>query len=333
MEDGNTVPVNVNTSGEDDVGGNAVDAAERATKGSDFSFNVSTARGYTAEVTVNGESVKSDTGAYTTRIAENADTVQISVTFVADESVSFDPGVFNQRNYKYLFEGGSEDTYGAEGGTNGTPRFTSNTLDIQEESVGADGAGFTFEFTTNGDWQCDSFQINGTYIQIPQTRTEGASAQTVLYSDGTGECVATFALTSIRGENATYRLTITGAKEDLTITAANLNGGGWSEVIPTATEGVWFKSSASQGGRLEDGGLNEPYATAGGGTPKFQFGLDEGYKNLAVDIIGYTGDDEVAYQQSVDLPRAGQSESIRVEYRYWKPGWFGAVAGRLEPQL
>lgn len=323
MANGNTVPVSVETSGATDVEGNTVDAAERATKGSDFSFNVSTARGYTAKVTVNGESIKSDTNAYTTRIAGNADAVRISVEFVADESVIFDPGVFNQRNYKYLYEGGSADAYGVEGGTNGSPRFTSSTLNVQEENVGSDGADFTFEFTTRGNWQCDSFQINGAYIQIPQTRTVGASAETVLYSDDTGQCVATFALTGIAGENATYRLTITGAKENLTITAANLNGGGWSEVIPTATEGIWFKSSASKNGHFEDGGLNEPYATAGGGTPKFQFGLDEGYKNLAVDIIGYTGDDEVAYEQRVDLPRAGETSSVSVRYQYWQGGIFG----------
>lgn len=323
MANGNTVPVNVETSGATDVEGNTVNAAGRATKGSDFSFNVSTARGYTAEVTVNGEPVKSDTGAYTTRIAENADAVQISVEFVADESVIFDPGVFNQQNYKYLYEGGSADAYGVEGGTNGSPRFRSSTLSVQEKNVGSDGANFTFEFTTSGNWQCDSFQINGAYIQIPQTRTVGASAETVLYSDDTGQCVATFALTGITGENATYRLTITGAKENLTITAANLNGGGWSEVIPTATEGIWFKSSASKNGHFEDGGLNEPYATAGGGTPKFQFGLDEGYKNLAVDIIGYTGDDEVAYEQRVELPRAGETSSVSVRYQYWQSGIFG----------
>lgn len=321
MLSGNTVPVTTETNGADKVTGNSVNAADRATKGQDFSFTVSTARGYEATVTVNGEPLTSESGTYTYPVPEDADDVVIVVSFAAVETVTFDPGVFNQRNYKYLYEGGSEDTYGAQGGTNGSPRFTSSTLNEQTKQLGEDGATFEFIFTTRGDWQCDSMQLNYTYISVPQTRTVSSGEPTVLYSDDSGECVATLELTGISGENATYKLTVTGAKEDIVITAANLNGGGWSEVIPTATEGIWFQSSASEYGSLEDGGLNEPYATDGGGTPKFRFGLENGYKNLAISLVGYTDDDETAYNSEVELPQVGQTKHVTVTYRYW--GWGG----------
>lgn len=278
MADGNTVPVNVTTGGEDTVEGNAVDAAERATKGSDFSFNVSTARGYTAEVTVNGRPVESNTGVYTTSIAGNASSVEVSVEFVKAATVTFDPGAFNDHSLANLYDSGS-------------PRFDfiGDSSQIQTQPVDDDGATFTFRFKTKTNantWWIDSFEINGIYLNIPTERTRGASAQTILYPEenGMAACVATLTITDIEEVRSgswpfysykysyTYELTITGAREDITIDFANLNNPTWLEVVPTATDGVSF---ASYDGNNT---LSKPYAL--NEAPWFTFAAESGYKKI-----------------------------------------------------
>lgn len=312
---GNSVRVHYTTSGEDRVDGNEVIGfPETATKGEAFSFQVALARGYEAVVSTGNQTIDPSakaSGVNTYSVTVNEEST-VSVEFVKTRTVSFDPGVFNDSSYRYLYD-------------NGEPRFRflDNSEKVQTHNIGDEGADFSFKFLTTGGfgWQCNSLQINGIYLNVPHTRTEGASATTTLYSDAYGECVATLMVISVRSGEATYELGITGAKEDLKITDANLRGGSWSEVIPTADEGINFESSPN-GDRFGEGGLNKPFATdagsATGNTPAFRFSLKNGYKNLGVRVCGYNSDSGEVFNQVVDLPSADRLENITVEYQQ---GW------------
>ena len=319
MADGNTVPVNVTTGGAYDVEGNAVSAAERATKGSNFSFTVSTARGYTAEVIVNGESVESNGGVYTVAVSGNAASVEISVTFAKENSVTFNPGAFNDPTLENLYD-------------NTTPRFDfiGDSATIKTRPVGEDGASFTFQFKTRTNantWWIDSFEINGIYLNIPTERTKGASASTVLYPEENGmdACVAKLTITNVSRENVgsnwnpnyrysyTYELTITGARENITIDFANLNNPGWAEVVPTATEGVSFVSSGTEHT------LSKPYAL--NASPWFKFATESGYKNLKAQLIVANGDGERLDTIEIALPtQVGRSQQIQYSWETG-PSW------------
>ena len=312
---GNSVRVHYTTSGEDRVDGNEVIGfPETATKGEAFSFQVALARGYEAVVSAGNQTIDPSaeaSGVNTYSVTVNEEST-VSVEFVKTRTVSFDPGVFNDSSYRYLYDNGKARF-----------QFLNNSNRVQTQNIGDDGADFTFRFRTTGGsgWQCNSLQINGIYLNVPHTRTQGASATTTLYSDAYGKCVATLRVTTVQNREATYELSITGAKEDLEITGANLRGGGWSEVIPTADEGINFESSP-YGNNFEEGGLNEPFATdtgnATGNTPAFRFSLQNGYKNLGVHVYGYNSDSEEVFNQVVDLPSAGRSENISVPY--WQDG-------------
>ena len=315
---GNSVRVRYTTSGEDRVDGNEVIGfPETAAKGEAFSFQVALARGYEAVVSVGNQIIAPSaeaSGVNTYSVTVNEEST-VNVEFVKTQTVTFDPGVFSDSSYRYLYD-------------NGVARFQflNNSNRVQTQNIGDDGADFTFTFRTTGGsgWQCNSLQINGVYLNVPHTRTQGASATTTLYSDAYGECIATLRVTSVQNREATYELRITGAKEDLEITGANLRGGGWSEVIPTADEGINFESSP-YGSNFEEGGLNEPFATdtgnAEGNTPAFRFSLQNGYKNLGVHVYGYDSDSEEVFNQVVNLPSAGRPENITVEYK--QGNWWG----------
>lgn len=249
---GNSVPVDYTTSGDAGVNGNeVVGFPETAEKGGNLGFQVTLARGYDSVVTVNGETYDATTEAsgantYSIPVPNDDQNMTVNVEFVKTAEVSFDPGVFNDSGYVYL---------------NDRFTYTNGSGQIETKPVGQDGANFDFSFTTNGSWQLDSLQINGIYLNVPHTRNRGASATTVLYQDVSNPCVATLSVTGRNGNNVSYKLSITGAKEDLTITEGNLNGVGWHEVVPSATEGIEFSSSPSQYGQFTEGGLNKPYAT------------------------------------------------------------------------
>ena len=319
MADGNTVPVNVEASGATDVEGNVVDAAERATKGSDFSFNVSTARGYTAKVTVDGESIESNSGVYTANIAESATFVEISVEFVKEDAVTFNPGAFNDTGLANLYD-------------NGSPRFDfiGNSSQIQTQSIGENGASFTFRFKTKTNantWWIDSFEINGIYLNIPTERTEGASAQTTLYPEenGMAACVATLRITDIERINAgsswnpnyrysyTFELVIAGARENITIDFANLNNPTWLEVVPTATSGVSFVTYDGANSLSKPYGLNE--------SPWFTFSAENGYKNLRAQWTVANQNGESLETIEIPLPtQVGRDQSV--QYSWTEGGWW-----------
>lgn len=229
---GNSIPVDYTTSGDAGVNGNEVIGfPETAEKGGNLGFQVALARGYDSVVTVNGQTYEAATEAsgantYSIAVPNDAQNMTVNVEFVKTATVSFDPGVFNDPDYVYL---------------NGRFTYTNGSGQVKTEQVGQDGASFDFSFTTNGAWQLDSLQVNGIYLNVPHTRNRGASATTVLYQDAANPCVATLSVMGRNGNNVSYRLSITGAKEDLTITEGNLNGVGWHEVVPSATNGIEFR--------------------------------------------------------------------------------------------
>ncbi len=316
---GNSIPVDYTTSGDAGVNGNEVIGfPETAEKGGNLGFQVALARGYDSVVTVNGQTYEAATEAsgantYSIAVPNDAQNMTVNVEFVKTATVSFDPGVFNDPDYVYL---------------NGRFTYTNGSGQVETEQVGQDGASFDFSFTTNGAWQLDSLQVNGIYLNVPHTRNRGASATTVLYQDAANPCVATLSVTDRNGNNVSYRLSITGAKEDLTITEGNLNGVGWHEVVPSATDGIEFWNSPSQYGQLTEGGLNRPYATdsgnSDGSTPKFQFRVAEGYKNPSVHVFAYDENGEALVDRVVELPESGRSAEVTTTYleRYWDWGWW-----------
>lgn len=327
---GNSVPVHYTTSGADDVAGNeVVGFPQTAVKGQQFSFQVALTRGYEAHVTIDGRTIEpsseaSGTNTYALTVNEES---TVNVEFVKAEAVKFDPGVFGDSSYMYLYD-------------NGSPRFTfgAGSDRVQEQPVGDKGADFTFTFTTKGNWQMDSLQINGIYLSVPHTRAAGEIANTVLYSDGSGRCIATLEVTRVQGDNATYRLAITGAKEDLEITNANLNGSGWHEVIPTAADGIYFESSPNRNGQFVEGGLNKPFATdasTSDSTPKFRFHIENGYKNPEVHVYAYNGSGGTIVDEVVQLPGNGDSAKVTVEFHrdgHWE-GWHWVPAGNVTATL
>ena len=316
MSTGNTIPVMLETSGADDIAGNSVNAADRATKGSDFSFNVSTARGYTAKVSVDGQEISSNTGVYTTSVAGDATSVGIAVEFIKMETVTFNPGAFNDTGLANLYD-------------NGSARFDfiGNSSQIQTQSVGDNGASFTFQFKTKTDantWWIDSFEINGIYLNIPIERTQGASASTTLYpaENGMEACVATLTVTNVdrvivgNRPNYTYRysytykLTITGARENITIDFANLNNPTWKEVVPTATDGVSFESYDGNNTLSKPYGLNE--------SPSFKFSAENGYKNLSAQLVVANQDGETLSTIDIDLPTSTyRNTSVEYSWGYY----------------
>ena len=312
---GNSVRVHYTTSGEDRVDGNEVIGfPETATKGEAFSFQVALARGYEAVVSVDNRTIDPSveaSGVNTYSVTVNEEST-VNVEFVKTQTVTFDPGVFNDSGYVYLA---------------GRFNYTNGSGSVEPARVGENGADFSFSFRTNGAWQLDSLQINGIYLNVPHTRNAGDKATTVLYQDGSNPCLAILSVTNRNGNTVSYQLSITGAKENLMITEANLNGVGWHEVVPSATEGIDFWSSPSQNGSLSEGGLNKPYATdssnADGSTPKFQFSVANGYKNPAVHVYAYNNNGDVIIDETVELPANGERSTITTTYmeRYWN--WFG----------
>lgn len=185
---GNKVPVSYSLEGEYTVEGNEIIGfPSYAEKGGSFSFQVNTARGYEADVSVNGQTLEADGTTYT--VSNVSEDMVIQVNFKKLNSVTFDLGVWNNPDYRYLYD-------------NHNPRFT--FINPQgggklEGEVGEDGADFDFSFKTNSStWLLDSFNINGIYLAIPSGGNEGASAKTILYGSGTNSpCEATITINDI----------------------------------------------------------------------------------------------------------------------------------------
>ena len=316
---GNNVLVSYNVTGDDGVEGNQVSGfPSTVEQGGSFNFRVDTARGYEVTVTWNGTELVPTNNTYT--VSDAIDAVVVDIAYKKIETVTFDPGVFVDTGYKYLYTDGEAALRRFD--------FVDEKRDsaVQEAQVGNSGASFTFEFKTrtkqNKDartWQIDSFNINGIYLNIPTGREAGASATTTLYSNkastsdaaassgAEGSCTATLTITkkeqAANDEYAlTYALTIAGAKEDLEIKEANLNQVTFAEVIPLATEGISFSGKMHPNdGDDKAKGLNVPYYTADYRTPQFKFSLQEGYKNLVAreslfHVDGYLVTDSVQVQ-------------------------------------
>ncbi|MBX9033064.1 hypothetical protein, partial [Gordonibacter massiliensis (ex Traore et al. 2017)] len=311
---GNDVVVKYTTSGADNVEGNeVVGFPSTATRGGDFSFRVDTARGYKSVVTLGGVALEPSGSTYT--VTNAAAGMVVDVDFKALETVTFDPGVFCDTGYKYLYNSPSN------------PRFNGANLNSQTRSIGSEGAEFNFSFETSSrggvTWQIDSFNINGVYLSIPHRDRMETSEKTTLYSDGTGACVATLSVTSYGTVNY-YNLKITGAKEDLRIEAANLNNVTWTEVVPFATEGIDFYTKSPHEGST---GLNEPYATSGGGRPSFEFGLKEGYENLNVEMLAFKSDSSAVSISDFELPTYSGGRTTVSTGGWW---WESAELATIE---
>lgn len=316
----NLVKINLTESGETGAAGNAVTGLPATyTRNSSFDFQVSAARGYTATVRVNGKTTTVGSGETATITAATSTTdLDVSVIYTKKTSVTFDPNVFQDRTYRYLYD-------------NGTARFTATNNNDQTAALNQDtGASFTYTFTTvatSTTWQVDSLKINGVYLAIP-ARTRGASETTVIVPSQNGEpaMTATLTVTGISsGYNATaytYQLTINGAYEDVVIDDANLNNVSWAEVIPSATEGVTFKNNNDS-----SVGLNQPSQTAQGGTPSYTFGLENGYENLKFWLYAYNSSgSEITLSSGISNNVITQptvaGQSTTVTYRY-RSGYYG----------
>ncbi|WP_273477067.1 FimV family protein, partial [Faecalicoccus acidiformans] len=311
---GNKVKVSYEVSGASDIEGNEViNFPSYAENGGSFSFQVNTARGYTANVTVDGEPVSVNGTTYTVNnVYEN---LVVKIEYNKERTVTFDLGVFNDSSYRYLYD-------------NGDPRFnfiSPSNGGILTEEIGTNGADFTFSFQTdNRSWVLDSLKINDTYLALPEGGSQGSNASTTLYGSDDEACTVTVTITDVsRSGQRTYEISVSGAKEDLTITEANLFGSAsWQEVIPTASEGINF---SKQNGEAGDTVLNRPHEIAGNTTQTFYFSLKEGYKNLSGTITGYSSsssglDDELKLQEQIILPTS-YNVPKNITYRYYK-GWF-----------
>ena len=276
----NEVNVITSTSGAKDVPGNEIVSSPVAVeKGKAFSVKVSHARGYEVYVTASGLTVTQDEfdyNTFTVNVPENRlEAVEVNVEFTQLKSVSFEKGV-----------------WGTQLNTHSN-RYTLGNCDIGEKQLPDDGSGveFTFRFTTKTtkNWWLDSFKINDVYLKIPD-KEKGSSAVTTLYFDKTGSCQAVIKVTDVKGKGnpeRSYEIKFTGVKENLEITAANLNNVSWPEVIPTADRGIDFKAFTTDGGQPKDETwLNRPFQTAEGYKPIFEFSLKPGYTNLEVYING-----------------------------------------------
>lgn len=313
------VNVKLTEEGETGVSGNEVTGVPTVCKrGSSFDFQVSAARGYTATVKV-GDTVTTVESGQTETITANADTtdLDITVTYAKKTAVTFDPNVFQDTTYRYLYD-------------SGTARFTATNNRDQTATLNpATGASFTYTFTTastSTTWQVDSMKINGVYLEVP-VRTPGTSATTTIVSSQNGEPAMTATLT-VTGESYnwrtqqtsyTYQLTINGAYEDVVIDAANLNNVTWAEVIPSATEGVTFQNNN------DTSGLNEPVQTEENHKPSFTFGLEDGYEDLKMKLYAYDSSGTQITLSSglsgdtITLPtRVGTSTNVTYRYR---SGW------------
>ena len=273
---------------------------ETATKNGLFSFQDEHPRGYSTNASIDGRDVQKSSAdgvdTYTVTMSESPVTVTISFTPL--DTVTFDPGIF-RTNDEHVY--GRFDVIGAAG--------------VQTESVGQDGASFDYTIKTHSDftWQIDNLSINSIYLNLPEERTEDASASTTLYADETGSCVATLSIINVETDRRTgntvytYRLHIDGAKENLRIDAANLNNTAHAEVIPTASEGITFVASGS------NNGLNLPTSLSDGAT--YTFGLKDGYKDLraVIHLLSQSGVEVDNGAIELDLSRSG---SQVISYRW-----------------
>lgn len=284
------------TNDSDLLSGNTYTIPSTVTKNGSFNIQVSTRRGYTATVK-NGNNTILNVGNGSTGDAQISDVtndVSLTVEYTKASTVTFDPNVFQNQSYKYLYD-------------NGTARFTTDNNRDLTADVNEDGATFTYTFTTKSTgitWQVDSMKINGVYLEIP-ARSQGSSATTTIVPSQNGESAltATLKVTSVSTNNQTgyiaytYELTINGAFEDVTIDDCNLNNVTWAEVIPSATEGVTFENQTTG---ASGSGLNQPVQTESGTQPEFVFGLEDGFENLTMELYAYNSSgDQQSYSSGV----------------------------------
>ena len=300
---GNKVAVHYETTGRDDVSGNqVVGFPSTVEKGAGFNFKVEHARGYEVAVTRGGKPLSgSADGTYA--IDSVTEETTIVVEFKQIETVTFDTEWWNS-------------TVNTQGRYVMNEPTANNGSTVLSQPVGDDGANFTFDFRTkvneNITWQLDSFNINDKYLAIPTREVVGASESTVLYSDESGECVATVTLVEITRPNQNktavscrYRIDITGAKENLEIKQANLNNVTWKEVIPTASEGLEFFIAYENGSETPVPVVpNKPYQT--NIEQVFLFKPAIGYKNLQVTMQMMNVNGVTLFREQIALPEEGK---------------------------
>lgn len=215
----------------------------------------------------------------------------------AGTDISFDAGVFNDSRYIYL-------------NTDGKPRF--ETVGEIESEATENGADFRWTFRTvknkQKGWWLNSMQINGTDVNVPEMNKV---SEAVTYLDN---ATVRISLDSCEEKDGsvirTYTVEISGAKEDIKITAANLNDPGTPEVIPAAGKGVGFETEA---GRKKGGieTLNLPSTIQS--SPCYKVWTQAGYKNLQIRMTGTDSEGDIVYSYGKTLSlKKGESSDICV---------------------
>ena len=232
--------------GASNVEGNSYSGLTSVKAGDSLSFNVQTAIGYKATVTVDGTTLTGNPendGLTTIYIIDNINKdTEITINFSEQTTFNIDLGWKGSDN-------GRTHLHGASFNSNPPSTFKSG-----------DTVTWTIEssYEDKVTWQLNSLRINGENINIPTDFSkEGASAETTLKNGKNAGIKVVVKLNSIERDwdllgvkyyyIYTHEIKITGAKTDLVLEYANLRASDHGEVMPESLEGIELQYQSTDG--------------------------------------------------------------------------------------
>lgn len=285
-------------------GGNAentVDCPEETLDGQGFTLKTTTARGYKAEVKVNGSVIEGEDGVYTidadtAKPAEGSNAISVVVTFTKQEKYSYlveNPNLVNWHGAEFEGIGTSANETTFNSGQSFTFRFSTTDGNTGRDSL--------FEKGKGSQWRLNSFQINGYDVQVPLTYDVGANTSTTLPS---GTIVTIKCVTAPKENdgwlgnywnpaNFTYEVQIDNAMEDIVVTRGNFRGVDHSEVMVLDATGVQLEINDS--GNWTVVSRSTPYSYDGLSTKNFRYRVLSGYGNAEISVINNSGTVENEY--------------------------------------
>ena len=270
------------------VEGNSVDCPQYSTLNKGFNIEVTTARGYEATVTVNGNKISSDSKVYSVSNEQARPGI--------DGNINVNVEFSKVNTYKAWVENtGLENYHGASWSSIGRSESSPQTFSA--------GGPYTFYVTMpydGNDWRFNSLQINGEYVKVPTSYSKGATSEDTL-STGTAVSITLNEVPTTTYDwwgrpttngNYKYKITLTNVYEDIVITGGNFRANSWQEIMPNTIEGVELEVNDRQDNRgwtsVEEA-VPMGYNSQGNGSYiEFRYKILPGYGNIKVNVTDGT---------------------------------------------
>ena len=253
-----------------------------------FNIEVTTARGYEATVTVNGNKISSDSKVYSVSNEQARPGT--------DGNINVNVEFSKVNTYKAWVENtGLENYHGASWSSIGRSESSPQTFSA--------GGPYTFYVTMpydGNDWRFNSLQINGEYVKVPTSYSKGATSEDTL-STGTAVSITLNEVPTTTYDwwgrpttngNYKYKITLTNVYEDIVITGGNFRANSWQEIMPNTIEGVELEVNDRQDNRgwtsVEEA-VPMGYNSQGNGSYiEFRYKILPGYGNIKVNVTDGT---------------------------------------------